>query len=161
MQEKFLLQTTAKNAAKLAAWIEHRGGVAVWPSVDLSDPDKQLLTPALTDGEPTARPHWKCATEAKLVTTTDQVGIYQESTFREFTVAIRRSDNGLSAKLTDASQAKVERVIAQCKDKHGNAFIKRGVLDVDRPSIGVYYASDPVSLTDFIAAQQEPQNEPA
>lgn len=159
MQEKFLLQTTAKNAAKLAAWIEHRGGVAVWPSADLSDPDHQWLTPALTDSEPTTRPNWKCG-QAKIVTTTDEVGIYQESTFREFTVAIRRSENGLSAKLTDASQAKVERVIAQCKDKHGNAFIKRGVLDVDRPSIGVYYASDPVSLTEFIAAQQETQNEP-
>jgi hypothetical protein len=45
---------TPENAPRFSEWLKSRGGVAIWRSVDLSDPGASVSTPALTpEGTPT------------------------------------------------------------------------------------------------------------
>ena len=63
-------ECSLENARLFADWIANRGGVAVWRSVNLSNPGASWSTPALTvEGEPTPKPTWQAAnTPEKIVT---------------------------------------------------------------------------------------------
>lgn len=104
-----MLNITTENARQIFDWIEHRGGVAVWPSIDLSNPGRQLLTPAQTDGKPTAKPHWSVSDTPAIVTDPAMVHVSVARLVKRFHVAVRMSGNGLSLKCTDASSAKIRR----------------------------------------------------
>jgi hypothetical protein len=124
-------------------WIATRGGIAKWQSADLSRPGDSCLTPALAaDGTPTTKPSWHYSNApAVIVTDPAQVGIYAEELYKAVPVALRRSSNGLSLKITDASQRKVDRLLAACRDKHGSAHYRKGVLPDVTASIGVFYTT--------------------
>ena len=76
-----------------------------------------------------------------------RAGVTQEALFKAVPVALRRSSNGLSFKLTDASQRKVDRLMEQCRDKHGSAHYRKGVLPDKTASIGVFYTTHTEPLT--------------
>lgn len=60
------------NAPKFAEWIRTRGGVAVWRSVNLSNPGASWSTPACVEGEPHTRfpkPTWQAANEPEKIVT--------------------------------------------------------------------------------------------
>lgn len=135
---KFLIECRPDHAAKLRDWIANRGGVALWRSIDLSDPGATVLTPANS-----AKPHWKFANEPEVIVTKESdVGVYTEVLFKAFHVTLRRSSNGLSLKLTDHASAKVHKIMDECHEKHGNAHYRKGLLDSDRPSISVFYINE-------------------
>ena len=81
------------------------------------------------------------------ITDPAQILVYQEALFKAVPVALRRSSNGLSFKLTDASQRKVDRLMEQCRDKHGSAHYRKGVLPDKTASIGVFYTTHTEPLT--------------
>lgn len=103
---------------KFAAWIKDRGGVAVWPNVNLSDPGKgPTFTPVVTDGKPTPRPHWSVASEpAEIVTNIDRFKFLTLKEVDRFHVAVRVGSQGTMLKLTDASSAKLRKRL----DKYGD-----------------------------------------
>lgn len=104
--------TSGEHAAKLLNWINTRGGVAVWRSIDLSNPGAETFTPAITDGKPTGKPHWRFANEpAMVITNSDEIEITKDEEVRRFHIAIRRGSQGLSLKLTDASTRKVRAAV--------------------------------------------------
>ncbi len=136
----YLAECHEDDAPRVLDWIKNRGGVQVWRSVDLSDPGASSITPARdADGNPTRCPHWKFAKAPITITDPAQVGVYTEVLYKAFPVALRRGSNGLTLKLTDAAQRKVDKATAQCKEKHGNAHIRKGVLPDVMASIGVFY----------------------
>ena len=139
----YLVECHAENAARFRDWIANRGGIAVWPSIDLSNPGGSCSTPALTaTGKPTTRPGWSYASKpSHVVTDLADVGVYTEALFKAVRVSLRRSGNGLSLKLTDASQRKVDALLDACEAKHGTASIKRDVLPDAPASIGVFYVT--------------------
>lgn len=110
-----MITVTSEHATKLASWIKDRGGVAVWKSVDLSDPGASSFTPAITvDGTPYQKPHWKYANEpSKIVTKPEDVQVSVDKEVRRFHVAVRMGSQGLSMKLTDASSRKVREAVAK------------------------------------------------
>lgn len=135
---KFLIECRPDHAAKLRDWIQNRGGVALWRSIDLSDPGASVLTPA-----DSAKPRWKFANEPEVIVTRgSDVGVYQEVLFRAFHVALRRSTNGLAFKLTDYASERVHKVMNECREKHGNAHYRKGLLGLERPSISVFYVNE-------------------
>lgn len=104
--------TSGEHAAKLLDWINTRGGVAVWHSISLSDPGAETFTPAITDGKPTGKPHWKFANEpAMVITNPDEIEITKDEEVRRFHISIRQSSNRLFVKLTDASSRKVHAAV--------------------------------------------------
>lgn len=139
----YLVQCHADNAERFRDWIANRGGIAVWPSLDLRNAGGSCSTPARTlTGEPTTRPGWSYASTPSIVVTDPaDVGIYQEALFKAIRVSLRRGRNGFDLKLTDTSQRRVDALLRDCEAKHGTASIKRGVLPDAPASIGVFYVT--------------------
>jgi len=101
-----------ENALRFLEWINDRGGVAVWKSIDLSDPGYSVSTPALTDGEPTRKPHWKVGeTPDRVITDAADIDVIKYKEVKRFHVGLRRGAQGLSIKLTDAASARVRREV--------------------------------------------------
>jgi len=141
---EFKYECVAEHAATMIEWITHRGGVALWKSADLSDLSAQWATPVLDkNGKPNNKPHWKARDTPIIITDANEIGIYTEKIFRELPVSLRRSSNGLSLKLTDASQRKLDAALDKCKAKHGNAHYHKGGLDF--PCMTIYYADGEVT----------------
>lgn len=150
----YAISCTPEDAPKLREWLANRGGIAVWKSINLSNPGGEWLTPSLDEhGKRTPKPTWQAGNEpSQIVVMADRVGVYTEALFKAFTVSVRMSGNGLSLKLTDASQRRLDRAMEACNAKHGSAHFRRGVLDSDRPSMGVYYVTGEVPLSEWRSA---------
>ena len=113
----YAITTSMQNAGKMKEWIEKRGGIAVWNGINLSNL-RELLTPAKAeDGAPYSKPSWDMPNEpTKIVTDPAEVCVTLDKEVRRFHIAIRRSGNGLSLKLTDASSEKVRRAVEKAGD---------------------------------------------
>lgn len=149
MTDKFKIEIAAADAPRITDWIATRGGVAIWQSLDLAEAGQRTFTPALTaDGKPTTAPNWRYNTKpVEIVTQPNDIGVYSEILFKAFPVSLRRSNNGLTLKLTDGSQHKLDKTMADCRKKHGNAHYRKGILEDSPASIGVYYATESIPLT--------------
>lgn len=104
-----------ENAEKIAGWIKDRGGIAIWQSIDLSDPGFSVTTPAQEiDGTPYPKPHWKLAsTPARIITDTAEVIVSRDAEVKRFHVAIRRGQQGMSLKVTDGGTRRIRAAVAR------------------------------------------------
>lgn len=110
------LRVTALNAAAIKAWIESRGGVAVWESIDLSDPGKSWTTPVRdASGQATTKPSWQAASApARTITSLAEVIVDFPEEVARFRVAVQRG-SGFRFELTPGSSRKLRSALA----KHG------------------------------------------
>lgn len=146
----YLVECHIDNAPRFRDWLANRGGIAIWPSIDLRNAGASCSTPARTlAGEPTTKPGWQYANEPSIIVTDPaHVGVYQEALFKAIRVSLRRGRNGFDLKLTDTSQRRVDELIAQCEAKHGTASIQRGVIPEAPASIGVFYVTSLTPLSE-------------
>jgi hypothetical protein len=107
-----------ENAPKMAEWIRSRGGVAVWQSVNLSNPGASWSTPALTpEGTPYPKPTWEAeSSPSRVITDASEIEVAIAIEVKRFHVAIRRGSEGLSFKLTDGSSRKLKAAVAKAGD---------------------------------------------
>lgn len=131
----FTVEGRPEHAGKYRDWLRERGGLAVWTSQHIADRGAKTVTPADAPS-----PGWRYTQPPTIVTDPAQVGIYQEVLYKRVRVALRVSGNGLSTKLTDHSQAKVNKVMATCREEHGSAHY-RTQTEVDGPGVNVYYTA--------------------
>lgn len=99
----------AENAEKFWDWIKTRGGLAIWRSVDLSDPGASCTCP-LNDkeGHRNMKPHWKYDDHPeRIITDPSEVLVETYKEVRRFRIAVRPGSQGMSLKLTDHSSEKV------------------------------------------------------
>lgn len=150
----YAVSCAPESAPKLADWIANRGGVAVWKSINLSNPGAEWMTPSLdAAGNRTPKPTWQAGNEPdRVVAHTDRVGVMTVAYYKRVRVALRLSGSGLSLKLTDHSQHTLDRVMAECREKHGSAFYERADED-GRPGMNIYYTTGEVSLTEWLTRQ--------
>lgn len=115
----------ADNASRFAGWIRDRGGVAVWKTLNLSNPGQGWYTPCLSkDGTPVTKPHMYAPNNPDLVVTDPAlIEVYWPEEAKRFHVAVKRSSNGLMLKCTDASSARIRR-------------------EVEKAGVGAYYEFD-------------------
>lgn len=132
----FLVEGRPEHAGKYRDWLRHRGGLAVWTSQNLADRGATAVTPA----DRTERPGWQYTQAPTIVTDPAQVGIYTEVLYKRVRVALRVSGNGLSMKLTDHSQTKLDKALVACQDKHGNSHYRIST-ELDGPGVNVYYTT--------------------
>ena len=138
---------TIENVVKFADWIKNRGGVAIWKSVDLSDPAFSMSSPATDkNGKPFTKPHWKCVDVPEVVTDPKEIEVYQRQEFKRFHVAIRPGAQGFKLKLTDASSRSLERFLAQAGEGSSYEF------DYGMQEAIVYKVSESISLAEWISA---------
>lgn len=114
--EKHTIQS--ENAKKIHEWIDTRGGIFIWHSIDLSNPDKEIITPALTvDGKPYQKPHWSCSdTPARHITDVNDIIVSIDKEVKRFHVAVRFSSNGLSLKVTDGGSRRIRKEVEKAGD---------------------------------------------
>lgn len=132
------------DVPRILNWLQERGGIAVWESKSLSYPGR-CYTPAniLGSQEPTPSPHWKYGnTPARVITDRTEITVYDEHLFKMFPVSLRRGGNGWVTKLTDSSMRKLNKVMAECEEIHGNAHWIRGVMENKPASMGVFWSSE-------------------
>jgi len=120
--QKYEHACSIENADKFAAWIKDRGGVAIWESVNLSDPGKSWSTPAtIRKGDcqgqtgdeiiPYPKPTWQAADTPKIITDPALIEVYEPKEHKRFHVALRMGAQGLTLKCTDASSARIRREV--------------------------------------------------
>lgn len=153
-----------QNAEKFVDWILHRGGIAVWQSVNLSNPGASWSTPALTDGRPTPQPTWQADSEPAAVHTDPaKILVRREKEVRRFRVGLRRKGfMGLTFVLTDGAQRRLYSALDKLRDAGQDP---RYHFDRSTQEVVITVPDDEgtMSLADWIAARDRgaevlPQN---
>lgn len=113
MQAMKIYEMTVPGAKeKFTAWIAGRGGVAVWPCVNLSNLTGPTFTPALTDGKPTTKPGWQYGPCCETITDLSRFRFAREvKEVKRFRVAVRPKSSGMAFKLTKGSAERLKRAI--------------------------------------------------
>jgi len=143
---------TSYNAEKIWEWFETRGGIAIWPSIDLSDLGTSFTTPL--DGQ---KPHWKCAAEpARTITDPDDVEVQVPREYSRFRVGIRPRGNGLGFKVTDGGTRRIRARVAKATEKFGDAWHE---FDYETQEAVILVPEKTVSLREYIqSSRQEESN---
>lgn len=109
---KMKLTINSENAEKILSWLKDRGGVAVWNSIDLSDPSRQMLTPVNdTEGNKYEKPHWKMSSIPEIITDVNDITVSVDKEVKRFHVAVRYGSNGLSMKVSDGGSRRIRREV--------------------------------------------------
>jgi hypothetical protein len=108
---------TPEDAPRMLKWLRERGGVAVWLSINLSNPGASWMSPALQEnGLPTSKPNWQAdTTPVRVISDPAEILVRKDKEVHRFRIALRTGSQGLSVKLTDHSSQKVHKAL----DKFG------------------------------------------
>jgi hypothetical protein len=111
------------NAAKIYDWLQNRGGIFIWKSVNLSNPGGSWTSPAHdADGKETSKPNWQCESlPSRYITGVDDVMVTTAKEVKRFHVATRMGGNGLSIKVTDGGSRRLRAEVARAEEKYGKA----------------------------------------
>ncbi len=112
-----------EDARKIADWLAHRGGIAYWSSVDLSNPSKSWTTPLNTaDGQPTGRPTWQADDKPdRIITDAAEVEVAIDKVVKRFHVAVKRADS-FNFVCTDAASRRIRRETQSAGPKAYHVF---------------------------------------
>lgn len=104
----------AQDAALVLKWLQTRGGIAVWQSVNLSNLDGGWTTPATAvDGTPMPKPNWQAGEVPTIITDAAEVMVAFDREVKRFRVALRRGSQGLSVKVTDVGSRRIREAVAK------------------------------------------------
>lgn len=133
------------DAPRVSRWITTQGGLQVWKSINASDPDTVWETPVVqSDGMPTVKPSWKAASQPETITDLAAIGVVVLKEYKRFRVGLRTSNNGLSVKLTDASNRRLNHALAAAGEYATYEF------DYSTQEAVVYSADRVVSLPEWL-----------
>jgi hypothetical protein len=134
------------NAERMWGWLQTRGGIAVWPSIDLSDLGKSWSTPAnQEDGTPTTKPHWKSGSTPRIITDPAEVEVSVDREVKRFHIGVRMGAQGLALKVTDGGTRRIRKEVA----KAGlNAYYE---FDYSTQEAVIFASDKVVPLAEYIA----------
>lgn len=106
---------TAESAAQIFDWLKNRGGIAVWKSINFSNPTGSWTTPYLDDkGVVKGKPTWEADSKpARIITDPAEVWVMIPKEVKRFHIAIRAGAQGMSLKLTDGASRRVREAVAK------------------------------------------------
>jgi hypothetical protein len=115
---------TLENAEKIAFWLKERGGIAVWSSINLSNPGASWTTPAKNaDGTVVTKPTWQAANEPeRIITDPSEVLVSKDVEVKRFRVGVRQGGNGLMLKVTDGGSRRIRSAVSKAGDGAFNVF---------------------------------------
>lgn len=147
-------EVAPENAAKMLDWIEKRGGVAVWKSVNLSNPGASWSTPALApDCSPYRKPTWEVSSEPhKVITNPAEIAVVTRKEVKRFHVAIRVSGHGISMKLTSGSSRRVDKEVDRAGEGASYYF------DYETQEAVITVPSETVPLLQFLGKTRQTED---
>lgn len=114
---------TAENAPKISKWLRERGGIAVWSSVNLSNPGAGWTTPACNeDGTPTAKPTWQAGDTPRIITDPAEVEVSFDKEVGRFRVAVRMGSQGTMLKVSDGGTRRIRKAVARAGEGAYHVF---------------------------------------
>lgn len=107
-----------ESARQIAEWLQKRGGIAIWESVNLSNPGASWTTPAYNkDGTPTAKPTWEAASKpARIIRDPSEVVVSKDVELKRFHVAVRFGSQGMMLKVSDGGSRRIRREVVKAGD---------------------------------------------
>jgi hypothetical protein len=127
-QEKFMPQEKHKVdpavAHRIMRWLRERGGIAIWGSVNLSNPGKTWTAPVNDDkGQPKVKESWEMGEHPiRIITDPAEVLVVEGKVYKRFHVAVRPSGNGLSLKVSDGGSRRLRMECQKAKEKCGDSW---------------------------------------
>jgi len=138
----------AANAGQIWKWFQQRGGIAVWKSVDMSNPGQSWTTP-LRDAEGNLAPRqdWRME-QIPSLTLTDPMEVMVDvpKEVKRFRVAVRAGSQGLMLKCSDASSRRIRRECAKAGEGAWYQF------DFGSQEAVIFAPGESRPLPEFIAA---------
>ena len=115
-------QVYEANAQLIWHWIQTRGGVAIWESIDLSDLGKSWTTPVnQANGEPATSPSWQAANApTRIITDPGEIDVVKTLVVKRFHVGIRMGAQGMTLKLTDGATRRVRAAVAKAAENRAD-----------------------------------------
>ena len=149
--------SSGKNAGLISDWLKNRGGVLVWNSADLGDPEHVVTTPALDQlGNRPKKPDWKCGDDPMLITDPDTVGVASSVEVKRFHVAVRMGSQGMCLKVTDGGSNRIMREVAKAEQKYGDGKAWYCFDYGDYDNAVIMADTDIVSLTEWRKRNEVP-----
>lgn len=141
------------NARRIWEWMQTRGGVAIWESIDLSDLGKSWTTPVKqANGKPATKPSWKAAdAPTRIITDPGEIDVIKTQVVKRFHVGVRMGAQGLSLKLTDGATRRVRAAVAKAADARADNEAWHE-FDYSTQEALICVPGEVTSLTDWIAA---------
>jgi hypothetical protein len=101
-----------ENAERIDRWLRERGGIAIWQSINLSNPGASWTTPALTeDGKPYPKPTRQAANEPTIITDPADILVAKDVEVKRFHIAVRLGGNGLQYKVSDGGTRRIRKAV--------------------------------------------------
>jgi hypothetical protein len=139
----------AENAALIWKWFQERGGIAVWKSVDMSNPGRSWTTPLRdAEGNPTGKQDWRME-ETPSLTITDpaEVAVDVPKEVKRFRVAIKVGSQGMLLKCSDGASRRIRKECAKAGDESWYEF------DYATQEAVIFVPGESKPLPDFVAGQ--------
>jgi|SRR5271166_2665997 len=114
-------RTRPEAAHKLHEWLMTRGGLAIWNSVNLSNPSASWTTPVHDEeGNASKRPTWECGESPdRIINDIGEVVVVIPKEVKRFNIGLRKGGDGLMVKLTEFSSGKLRKELVKAG---GNAW---------------------------------------
>ena len=111
-----------KNVPLFLDWINNRGGIAVWTSVNLSDPARTFSRPLNDLNDKPLPKTGTCGDIIQLARTVEDVEVFVPREVKRFHVAVRVGSQGLSLKVTDGGTRRLRAEVDKAVEKYGTAW---------------------------------------
>lgn len=155
---------TVSDAPKFIEWIAQRGGVAVWNSINISNPGASWSTPAQNlDGSPAEKPTWQAANNPeRIITDAREIDVVVPKEVKRFPVSVRPGD-GLQIVVSDGGTRRIRRELAKAGGAAWYEFdymTQEAIILVPSETIALDKYDEQVKLAQSIANEikaEEPQ----
>ena len=139
-----------QSAKQMLEWIKTRGGLALWRSINLSNPGETWTTPLnKADGTPMPKQSWEMANEPyRVITDPAEVEVHIPKEVKRFHVGVRMGSQGLSWKVTDGGSRRIEREVAKANEKYGDAWYE---FDYSTQDAVILVPDARIPLEEFVA----------
>jgi ribosomal protein S6 len=104
-----------QNASKIVDWLFNRGGIAVWSSINLSNPGQTWTAPLNdADGNRLPKQNWQMANEpSRIITSVDEIVVSTDKEVKRFHVGVRMGSQGMMMKVTDGGTRRIRAAVAK------------------------------------------------
>lgn len=111
-----------ENAPQFLDWIQNREGIAVWKTVNLSNPGQSWSMPVISkEGERLKRPHaYAEASPSRIITNPDDVLVETGKEVKRFHIALKQGGIlGTKFSVTDGGTRRIKAEVAKATEKYG------------------------------------------